>query len=72
MRYAVVETKKAENIGIRREYHRLNSDKSRMVVNENELKYEGDPEELAKQLGSKLITRTELDIIMNSKAWQLK
>lgn len=72
MKYAIVDTRRAGTHGIKSEYHRLSSDKSRMIVNENELRYRGDPETLAEELGGELITREELNSIMNNDLWPVK
>ena len=55
MRYAIVETSKAEAKGLKPKYHRTNNTGSKMAVNENELlKVDENPEQAAKQLGGKL------------------
>lgn len=55
MRYAIVDTSKAEAKGINPKYHRMNNTGSKMAVNENELlKISDDPEVAAEKLGGKL------------------
>jgi len=55
MRYAIVDTSKAEAKGLKPKYHRTNNTGSKMAVNENELlKVDENPEQAAEQLGGKL------------------
>ena len=55
MRYAIVDTSKAEAKGLKPKYHRTNNTGSKMAVNENELlKVDDNPEQAAEQLGGKL------------------
>lgn len=55
MRYAIVNTSKAEAKGLKPKYHRTNNTGSKMAVNENELlKVDENPEQAAEQLGGKL------------------
>lgn len=55
MRYAIVDTSKAEAKGLKPKYHRTNNTGSKMAVNENELlKVDESPEQAAEQLGGKL------------------
>lgn len=72
MRYAVVDAKKAEMEGMKKAYHVLNHDKTKMIVNENELKKLGDPQQEAKKLSGELISRKELNNIINSEIWHKK
>lgn len=56
MRYAIVDTDKVEAKGLKAKYHLTNNTGSKMAVNENELlKVDENPEEVAKQLGGKLM-----------------
>ena len=55
MRYAIVETSKAESKGLKAKLHRTNNTGSKMAVNENELlKVNENPETAAAELGGKL------------------
>lgn len=55
MRYAIVETSKAEAEGLKAKLHRTNKTGSNMAVNENELlKVNENPETAAAELGGKL------------------
>lgn len=55
MRYAIVETSKAEEKGLKAKLHRTNNTGSKMAVNENELlKVNENPETAAAELGGKL------------------
>ena len=55
MRYAIVDTSKAEAKGLKPKYHLTNNTGSKMAVNENELlKVDADPGIAATQLGGKL------------------
>lgn len=55
MRYAIVETSKAEAKGLKAKLHRTNNTGSKMAVNENELlKVNENPETAAAELGGKL------------------
>lgn len=55
MRYAIVETRKAEAKGLKAKLHRTNNTSSKMAVNENELlKVNENPETAAAELGGKL------------------
>lgn len=55
MRYAIVETSKAEAKGLKAKLHRTNNTGSKMAVNENELlKVNENPEIAAAELGGKL------------------
>lgn len=55
MRYAIVETEKAEAKGLKAKHHRTNNTGSKMAVNENELlKVDKNPETAATLLGGKL------------------
>ena len=55
MRYAIVETSKAEAKGRKAKLHRTNNTGSKMAVNENELlKVNENPETAATELGGKL------------------
>lgn len=55
MRYAIVDTGKAEAKGLKPKYHRTNNTGSKMAVNENELlKVDENPEQAARQLGGEL------------------
>lgn len=55
MRYAIVDTSKAEAKGLKPKYRRTNNTGSKMAVNENELlKVDESPEQAAEQLGGKL------------------
>lgn len=55
MRYAIVETSKAEEKGLKAKLHRTNNTGSKMAVNENELlKVNENPETAATELGGKL------------------
>lgn len=56
MRYAIVDTDKAEAKGLKAKYHLMNNTRSKMAVNENELlKIESDPATAARQLGGELL-----------------
>ena len=56
MRYAIVDTDKAEAKGFVAKYHLTNNTRSKMAVNENELlKIESDPATAARQLGGELL-----------------
>lgn len=55
MRYAIVETSKAEAKGLKAKLHLTNNTGSKMAVNENELlKVNENPETAAAELGGKL------------------
>lgn len=55
MRYAIVETSKAEAKGLKAKLHRTNNTGSKMAVNENELlKVNENLETAAAELGGKL------------------
>ena len=55
MRYAIVETSKAEAKGLKAKRHLTNNTGSKMAVNENELlKVNENPETAAAELGGKL------------------
>lgn len=55
MRYAIVDTSKAEANGMKAKLHRTNNTGSKMAVNENELlKVNENPETAAAELGGKL------------------
>lgn len=69
MRYAIVNTSKAEEHGFKKAYHVLSNDKKSMIVNENELRVLGDADKEAKRLGGKLMSRKELNNIINSEIW---
>lgn len=69
MRYAIVNTSKAEEHGLKKAYHVLSNDKKSMIVNENELRVLGDADKEAKRLGGKLMSRKELNNIINSEIW---
>lgn len=69
MKYAAVDTEKAVARGFKEEYHVLTHDKTRMIVNENELKTLGDPQKQARRLGGELISRKELNVILKSEIW---
>jgi hypothetical protein len=72
MKYAIVNKKRAESYGIRIHLHRLNPSKTKMIVNENELRHLGDPDVWAVNLGGKLVSRAELNNLINSEVWQNK
>ena len=56
MRYAIVDTDKAEAKGLKTKYHITNNTRSKMAVNENELlKIESDPATAARQLDGELL-----------------
>ena len=70
MLYAIINTKKGEEQGFLKLSHRLLSEGSKMIVNENELRLvDEDLSESVKKLGGdKLLTNSELhNIIKNSK-----
>lgn len=54
MRYAIVETSKAEAKGLKAKLHRTNNTGSKMAVNENELLKVNENPETAAELGGKL------------------
>lgn len=54
MRYAIVETSKAEAKGLKAKLHRTNNTGSKMAVNENELLKVNENPETAAELGRKL------------------
>ena len=69
MLYAIINTKKGEEQGFLKLSHRLLSEGSKMIVNENELRLvDEDLSESVKKLGGdKLLTNRELhDIIKSS------
>ena len=67
MRYASVETSKAEAKGLKLKFHRTNNTGSKMAVNENELlKVDEDPEQAAKQLGGELKDLQEFKSELNT------
>lgn len=72
MKYAIVHKRSAEEAGLRIDFHVQNPDKSKIILNENELRKLGDPTSSAKRLGGELVNRKELKILMNSKVWQNK
>lgn len=68
MRYAIVDTKKAEAKGLKAKLHRTNNTGSKMAVNENELlKVDANPESAAEQLGGKLQELQEFKVEL--KKW---
>lgn len=69
MKYAVVDTNKAVASGLKEEYHILSHDRTRMIVNENELATLGEPEKQARRLGGELIGRKELNVTLKSEIW---
>lgn len=69
MKYAIVNTMDAVKAGIKTEHHVLSPTKSRMIVNENELRYLGDPKKKARELGGDLVSRQQLTEQINSEAW---
>lgn len=67
MRYAIVETSKAEAKGMKAKLHRTNNTGSKMAVNENELlKVDENPEQAATQLGGKLMELEEFKVELNT------
>ena len=69
MLYAIINTKKGEEQGFLKLSHRLLSEGSKMIVNENELRLvdENLSESVKKLGGDKLLTNRELhDIIKSS------
>lgn len=69
MKYAIVNTVRAEENGLKKAYHVLSNDEKSMIVNENELRVMGDPDKEAKKLGGELMSRKELNNIINSEIW---
>lgn len=66
MRYAIVDTDKAEAKGFVAKYHLMNNTRSKMAVNENELlKIESDPASAACQLGGKLLDYEQFKLELN-------
>jgi hypothetical protein len=72
MRYAVVYTQDAIKAGFNIDYHRLSADKVKMILNENELRPLGNADEIAKEMGGKLISRQQLNDLINSETWEIK
>ena len=67
MRYAIIETSKAEAKGMKAKLHRTNNTGSKMAVNENELlKVDENPEQAATQLGGKLMELEEFKVELNT------
>ena len=69
MLYAIIDTKKGEGQGFLKLSHRMLSEGSKMIVNENELRLvdENLSESVKKLGGEKLLTNRELhDIIKSS------
>lgn len=67
MRYAIVDTDKAEAKGLKAKYHQTNNTGSKMAVNENELlKVDENPEQAATQLGGKLMELEEFKVELNT------
>ena len=68
MLYAIINTKKGEEQGFLKLSHRLLSEGSKMIVNENELRLvDEDISESVKKLGGdKLLTNRELQDIIKS------
>ncbi len=48
------------------------ADKTKVILNENELRVKGYPEAVAKKLGGILVNRSQLNNLMNSEIWQNK
>lgn len=72
MKYAIINKRSAETAGFRINLHRQNPDKTKIIVNENELRIIGDPGVWAKKLGGELVSRKELNNLINSEVWQNK
>lgn len=72
MKYAIVHKKSAESAGIDVRYSMHSADKTKVILNENELRIKGDPEAVAKKLGGTLVNRSQLNNLMNSEIWQNK
>lgn len=66
MRYAIVDTGKAEAKGLKPKYHRTNNTGSKMAVNENELlKVNENPGTAATSLSGKLMELDEFKVELN-------
>lgn len=69
MRYSIVQTVLAKRRGFIPIFHRMNSDGTQMIVNENELlTVDEDVEKAAKTLGGELLGLSELN--KKIKEWQ--
>ena len=69
MKYAIVNKRSAEASGISVNLHRQNTDKTKIILNENELRKMGDPATVAKKLGGELVSVKELNNLINSEVW---
>lgn len=66
MRYAIVDTQKAETKRLQAKYHRTNNTGRKMAVNENELlKVNDNPEDAARQLGGELQELQQFQVELN-------
>ena len=72
MKYAIVNKRSAEASGIMVNLHRQNPAKTKIILNENELRMLGDATVIAKRLGGELVGRDELINLINSELWQNK
>jgi hypothetical protein len=68
MKYSVVKSSIAERHGVKLAYHNLSADKTRVVVNENELRrVNTDIEKAASMMGGEVLSLEELkSYILNS------
>lgn len=72
MKYAIVNVKLAEELGIEHARHKKSADKKRMVMNENELKLYGDPAQVAEDLDGELMSIDKIQKQINTGTWAKK
>lgn len=72
MKYAIVNVQSAELKGIKHSRHKKSADKRYMIVNENELKLYGNPDEVATELGGELVDIDSIKKQINTKTWGKK
>lgn len=74
MKYIIIDTQKAYNVGILSP-HRLNNEGTKMIINENDLKncpaiIGQTIEEKAENIGGEVYSLPELNNLINEGGWQ--